>query len=484
MARFLHERDNELELALEDVFLLPGDWDGGSRREVSIAVSGVKGLSTPIISSNMAAVSGSRLVGTLARMGGLGVLHQDYTLRNLQIALSKVKNGPVEFEPALTVGPEEQAHTVAALIDKRAARMVVVVVGGKPIGIVNHTDLKMARDDHAPASSFMADKKIVVVNHGMSTVEMFDLLDEERIEAAPVVDPDTGELLGMVTKHDLVMRALVKPSLDAGGRLMVAATVGINGGSVERAQAAIEFGADVIVIDTAHGDQRKMREAIKAVRQAVGSEIPIVAGNVCTADGTRRLLDAGASIVKVNVGPGAMCTTRQETGVGRPTFSAVKACAEAARAQGGHVWADGAVRRGRDGALYSAAGADAFMVGTSFAGTYEAASRMEHDADGALYKVNYGMASRRAVTDRSTGVSAYEQAVRRCFQEGISDSRVYLQPGRDSVGRLVEDLLTGLMSSMTYVGARDLDAFYEKAVVGVQTASGFHEGTPHGKVRL
>ncbi|MBT6179048.1 MAG: GuaB1 family IMP dehydrogenase-related protein, partial [Deltaproteobacteria bacterium] len=199
--------------------------------------------------------------------------------------------------------------------------------------------------------------------------------------------------------------------------------------------------------------------------------------------GTRTLIEAGADIIKVNVGPGAMCTTRMQTGVGRPTFSSVRACADAARALGKHVWADGGVRHGRDVALYLAAGASRVMVGTTLAGTFESPGDIKEDKDGFLYKENYGMASARAVKFRTTGIDPFDQAKKSFFQEGISTSRIYLRPGLENVGAILVNFITGVQSAFTYIGVDNIDDFHQTAVIGVQTASGFGEGTPHGKVR-
>jgi IMP dehydrogenase len=305
---------------------------------------------------------------------------------------------------------------------------------------------------------------------------------EARVKAAPVVDQD-GKLCGILTRDDAVRLELLTPSLDAHGRLMVAAAVGISSDAPERALAMKELGVDVIVLDTAHGHQRRMIEAIEAVRKVVGDDYPLVAGNVCTAEGTRALIDAGADVVKVNVGPGAMCTTRMQTGVGRPTFTAAKACAEAARAMGKHIWADGGVRHPRDVALYLAAGAARVMIGTWLCGTWESPGDCREDADGHLYKENYGMASARAVSDRNAHMDAFEQAKKGFFREGISTSRIYLKEGQEGVGDILVDVITGTQSAFTYVGATSVDSFHEQAVIGVQTAAGFHEGTPHGRVR-
>jgi IMP dehydrogenase len=211
--------------------------------------------------------------------------------------------------------------------------------------------------------------------------------------------------------------------------------------------------------------------------------VPIVAGNVCTVEGTRELNAAGADVVKVNVGPGAMCTTRMQTGTGRPTFTSVQVCAREARRLGKHVWADGGVRHPRDVALYLAAGAARVMVGTWLAGTYESPGDVKEDRDGQPYKESYGMASARAVSDRNATLDAFERARRLYFREGVSTSRVYIREGQESVGAILVEILSGLQSAFTYAGATSCAAFHERAVVGVQTAAGYVEGTPHGAVR-
>jgi IMP dehydrogenase len=203
----------------------------------------------------------------------------------------------------------------------------------------------------------------------------------------------------------------------------------------------------------------------------------VVAGNVVTADGTRELIEAGADVVKVGVGPGAMCTTRMMTGVGRPQFSAVEECADAARELGKHVWADGGVRHPRDIALALAAGAANVMVGSWFAGTYESAGDV-HDDAGRLYKESFGMASARAVKARTSTQSGFERARAGLFEEGISSSRMYLDPARPGVEDLIDGIVAGVRSSCTYAGARTIDELHDRAVLGVQSSAGYEEGRP------
>ncbi|MBX4197641.1 IMP dehydrogenase, partial [Candidatus Saccharibacteria bacterium] len=194
------------------------------------------------------------------------------------------------------------------------------------------------------------------------------------------------------------------------------------------------------------------------------------------ATATQYLIEAGADIVKVGVGPGAMCTTRMMTGVGRPQFSAVLECAAAAKANGKHVWADGGIKHPRDVALALAAGASCGFIGTWFAGTHESAGDVLRDGRGRLYKENYGMASKRAVQNRNRGVGAYELAKRELFEEGTSTSRLYINAERPGVEDLIDQITAGLRSSMSYVGARNLEEFQEKAVIGIQSSAGYQEG--------
>jgi len=479
--RFLHpEYDQQLELSLEDVFLVPNRFDGGSRLDVDLTPVDFLGGSHPIVSANMNAVTGKRMAETMARYGGLGVLPQDMEPPTVERILRHLKGANPRHDTALVVTPDATLRDVQGILWKRSHGVVVVVEaeGGRVVGVVTTHDLKN-QDQYTPVAQLMS-RELVTLGADTSNREAFNVMERGRVRAAPVVDGD-GRVLGVLTRDDAVRLELLEPSLDPRGRLMVAAAVGISAGAAERASLLRELGVDVIVLDTAHGHQRRMLDAIRETRAALGPDVPLVAGNVCTAAGTRDLVEAGADIVKVNVGPGAMCTTRMQTGVGRPSFSAVRDCAAEARRLGRHVWADGGVREPRDVALYLAAGASRVMVGTLLAGTYESPGDIHEDKEGRRYKENWGMASGRAVNDRSGELDAFDRARKGFFREGISTSRIYLRPGRESVGAVMIEFLTGLRSAFTYVAADSLERFHEVAVVGVQTLGGFHEGTPHGK---
>jgi IMP dehydrogenase len=303
------------------------------------------------------------------------------------------------------------------------------------------------------------------------------------LEVALVVE--NAKLLGVMTRKHALRSTLYRPALDPDGRLMIGAAVGINGDVAVRAQALLDAGIDVLVVDTAHGHQERMLQFLKAVREVrdrladtQGHRVPLVAGNVVSTDGVNDLVSAGADVIKVGVGPGAMCTTRMMTGVGRPQFSAVVECAEAARAAGRSVWADGGVRHPRDVALALAAGSASVMIGSWFAGTFESTGNLMTDADGRMYKESYGMASARAVKMRTKDSTGFDRARAALFEEGISTGRMYLDPERPSIEDLIDSIVAGLRSSCSYAGASNLEEFHELAVVGVQANSGYEEGRP------
>ncbi|WP_437678376.1 GuaB1 family IMP dehydrogenase-related protein [Sorangium sp. So ce131] len=480
--RFLHpERDESLELALEDVFLTPGYFAGGSRLETDLRPTDFAGGSHPIVSANMNAVTGKRMAETMARFGGLGVLPQDMDLDTVERIVRHIKRADPRYDTPLSVSPRATLRDVHGIIRKRSHDMVVVVDDERrPIGIVTHADLRN-RDQYTPASALMS-SRLITIPVGTPNRAAFLLMEEARVKAVPVLDEE-GRLHGVLTRDDAVRLELLRPTLDGRGELMVAAAIGISAQAAQSAGRLREIGVSAIVLDTAHGHQRRMIEAVRAVRKVTGDATPLVAGNVCTAEGTRDLIEAGADIVKVNVGPGAMCTTRMQTGAGRPTFSSVLACAREAARHGKRVWADGGVRHPRDVALYLAAGASRVMVGTALAGTYESPGDVMEDREGLLYKENYGMASARAVGERTADLDPFERAKKAFFREGISTSRIYIREGRESVGAILIEMITGVQSACTYAGATNLDELHEKAVIGVQTPSGYGEGTPHGLER-
>ncbi|MFW6775018.1 GuaB1 family IMP dehydrogenase-related protein [Nocardioides sp. CPCC 205120] len=472
--RFLHDRAPAHDLTYDDVFMVPRHSTVTSRYDVDLATTDGTGATLPIVVANMTAVAGRRMAETVARRGGITVLPQDIPVDVVREVVADVKSRHLVFDTAIELRGDQTVGEALALIPKRSHRAAVVVEDGRPVGVV-------ASDDCVDVDRFtqvrdVMSSSLVTVPADADPREAFDLLDRARVRMAPAVDAD-GRLIGVLTRVGALRATLYTPATDDAGRLRVAAAVGVNGDVAGKAAALLDAGVDTLVVDTAHGDQGRMVEALRAVR-ALDPGVPVAAGNIVSAEGTRELLAAGADIVKVGVGPGAMCTTRMMTGVGRPQFSAVLECAEAARAEGGHVWADGGVRHPRDVALALAAGASSVMVGSWFAGTHESPGDLQVDADGRAYKVSFGMASARAVAHRTATASAYDRARKALYEEGISSSRMYVDPQRPGVEDLVDQICAGVRSACTYAGARSLAELHERAVVGVQSAAGYQEGRP------
>ncbi|MBS2964219.1 GuaB1 family IMP dehydrogenase-related protein [Actinocrinis puniceicyclus] len=472
--RFLNDSTPQHDLTYDDVFMVPARSDVGSRLGVDLRTPDGCGATIPLVVANMTAVAGRRMAETVARRGALAVIPQDIPIDVVVEVVDWVKARHTVYDTPITVRPTDTVGDLLNLLPKRAHGAAVVVERGRPVGVVTEADC--AAVDRFTQLSQVMSRDPLTLRDGIEPEEAFNRLSEGHHRLAPVVD-ERGLVTGLLTRQAALRATLYEPALDAGGRLRVSAAVGINGDAVGRAKALLDAGIDVLVVDTAHGHQEKMISVLSAVR-ALRPSVPVVAGNVVSAEGVRDLVAAGADIVKVGVGPGAMCTTRMMTGVGRPQFSAVLECAVEARKLGKHVWADGGVRHPRDVALALAAGASNVMVGSWFAGTYESPGDLQHDGEGRPYKVNFGMASARAVRLRTAEDSAFEQARKALFEEGISASRMYLDPQRPGVEDLLDSIVAGVRSACTYAGARSLDEFHDRAVIGVQSAAGYSEGKP------
>ncbi len=472
--RFLDGHRPGYDLTYNDVFIVPNRSEVASRFDVDLSATDGSGTTIPVVVANMTAVAGRRMAETVARRGGIVILPQDLPIPAVQQTVGFVKSRDLVLDTPVVLEPDDSVSDATALIHKRAHGVAVVVFEGRPIGLV--TESSCLGVDRFTRVRDVAVTDFVTAPVGAEPREIFDLLEHAPIDVAVVANAD-GTLAGVLTRTGAIRAGLYTPATDAHGRLRVGAAVGINGDVEARARSLAEAGVDVLVIDTAHGHQVKTLDAIDAVA-SLGLGLPLVAGNVVSAEGTRDLLRAGATIVKVGVGPGAMCTTRMMTGVGRPQFSAVLECASAARELGGHVWADGGIRHPRDVALAVAAGASNVMIGSWFAGTYESPGDLMRDRDDQPYKESYGMASKRAVVARSGAETAFDRARKALFEEGISTARMELDPARGGVEDLIDHITAGLRSTCTYVGAWTLAELHERAVVGVQSAAGFAEGHP------
>ena len=465
------------DLTYDDVFMVPSRSSVGSRTGVDLTTDDGSGTTIPLVVANMTAVAGKRMAETVARRGGIAIIPQDIPVDVVTDTVARVKEAHLVYDTPVTVKPHHTCGYALGLIPKRSHGAAVVVDPGTgaPIGMVDLGDVSGV-DRFTQVREVMS-AELATLPEGIDPREAFSRLRAARRRLAPVVDDD-GRLVGLLTRDGAVRSTIYGPATDADGRLRVGAALGMNGDPARRARELVDVGADVVVVDTAHGHQDRMIDAVAAVRSALPEGFPLVAGNVVSAAGVRDLVEAGASIVKVGVGPGAMCTTRMQTGVGRPQFSAVLECALQADALGARVWADGGVRHPRDVALALAAGASNVMIGSWFAGTHESPGDIQHDADGRPYKESFGMASARAVASRTEGEDAFDRARKALFEEGISAGRMYLDPARPGVEDLIDQIVSGVRSALTYAGADTLPAFRRRAIVGVQSASGFREGTP------
>ncbi len=472
--RFLNQNQPPFDLTYDDVFMVPRRSDVASRYDVDLSTSDGTGTTIPLVVSNMTAISGRRMAETVARRGGITVIPQDIPAPVVEDVVSWVKARHLVFDTAITLDPHQTVGDALALLPKRSHGAAVVLEDGRPVGVVTEDDC-LGVDRFSQVHQVMS-THLVTLPDTIEPRAAFDALEEARRRLAPVVDAE-GRLVGLLTRTAALRSTLYAPAVDDENRLRIAAAVGVNGDVAAKAKALLATGVDCLVVDTAHGHQDRMLDALAAVRR-LDPSVPVAAGNVVSAEGVRELVDGGADIIKVGVGPGAMCTTRMMTGVGRPQFSAVLECADAARGLGRHVWADGGVRHPRDVALALAAGASAVMIGSWFAGTHESPGDLHVDASGKAFKESFGMASARAVANRTSRETAFDRARKGLYEEGISSSRMYLDPVRPGVEDLIDQICAGVRSACTYAGARSLEEFRERALVGVQSAAGFHEGRP------
>lgn len=453
--QFLHAEDEPKELTYDDVFLMPQKTAVESRMEVDLTPYDKIGTTIPIIVANMNAVAGRRLAETVTRRGGMVVLPQDMPLEKIQRSLKYIKSRHPVFETPVVLPEDASVQTALNLINKRAHGAVMVVnQSNQPVGIFTEKDAGN-RDRFTPLKEVMSTDMITMPDTA-ELDEIFLEMKRRRVRIMPIIKGG-GELAGVLTEPGIVRSTIYKPAQNAQGQFLTAAALGINRQLEERAQQLLSLGVDIFVLDTAHGHQQRMLEAIRLVRSLIGPNRQLAAGNVISETATEDFLNAGANIVKVGVGPGAMCTTRMMTAMGRPQFTAVLKCAAVARRLGGHVWADGNIKRPRDAVLAIAAGAAAAFFASWFAGTYESAADLKQDEHGRYYKENFGMASNRAVVDRTREEDQLVSARKQYFQEGISSARLYLKPGEESAEDVIDLVSAGIRSACSYANARNLE---------------------------
>src|SRR3989344_5987276 len=469
-------------LTFDDVLLLPRRSAVFSRKDVNTRtlLSRHLSLNIPLISANMDTVTESGMARAMARLGGIGIIHRFLSIERQVEEVRKVKRAEnVIIEDPFTVSPDITLGEAKSFMRREGTSGVLVVKmkGGKKqlVGILTRRDLLFETDDRQKVSSLMS-KKLVTARPDVTLEKAKNILHDYRIEKLPLTTKD-GYLVGLITLKDIVER-MQNPtsSKDKKGRLMVGAAVGVKEDTLERTDALLKAGADVIVIDVAHGHNSRAIETTKLLCKTFGSKIEIVAGNIATPEAARDLVKAGADGVKVGIGPGAACTTRIVTGVGVPQLSAIMDVAKEAEKLGIPFIADGGIKNSGDLSKALAAGADTAMIGNLLAGTKESPGEYVLER-GVAYKYYRGMASYEASTEKTRidGVGGAGDGFFRS-PEGAS-GRV---PYRGEVSMVVTDLVAGLRSSMSYLGAKTLKEFKKNAEFIRMTDAGRTESGPHG----
>ena len=470
--------ENE-ELTYQDVFLFQNYFDGYSRSEVDIQPKYNFWTQLPIVSANMNAVTGKRMAETIARYWWLGVLPQDMNIDTLQEIINHIKSASIKYDTPITVKASNTIRDAMWIIHKRSHNRVVMINDkDEPIWIFSENDMKNL--DQFSLLWNLKTKKLITAQDWVSNKDAYNLMDENWISSLPIVNKE-NKLIWILTKKDCIRHDIYKPTLNKDWKLNVAVAVGIHW--FDKIEVLYNMWINIFVLDTAHGYQKSMIEWIKKFRETYGNEAIVIAWNVITPEATKALIEAWANWVKVWIGPWAMCTTRMQTWVWRPQFTAVYKCALEAKKLWGFVWADWWIKEPRDVALALAAWANHVMLWTTFAWTYESTWDIKYDEDWLMYKENYGMASKKAVELRNQKRDNFEIEKRWMYREWISKSKIYLREWLESVWDIIDTFTTWLRSSMSYVWASNLEEFYKKAVIWVQTNAWYIEGTPHWRIR-
>ncbi|MDO8753891.1 MAG: IMP dehydrogenase [Anaerolineales bacterium] len=465
-------------LTYDDVLLVPQYSAVDSRRILSTQtrLTNQITLQIPIVSANMDVVTESEMAIAMAREGGIGIIHRFLPIAEQARQIERVKKAEsfiVENPITMTL-----AHTVGDLnkivADTGTGGILILDDDGKLVGIVTTRDLLFEDDDGRPLREIMQ-KKVISAPPGISLKDAKKMLHEHRIEKLPLVDND-GRIAGLVTLKDIMkITQYPKATKDSRGRLIVGAAVGVRDHEMRRVESALQAGADCIVVDIAHGDSQLEIDMIKNIRRHF-PKAQIIGGNVATADGTKRLIDAGADAVKVGVGPGSICITRIVAGSGVPQLTAVIECAKAAEPAGIPIIADGGIRQPGDLAKAIAAGAQTAMIGSLLAGTDESPGLMM-TRKGHRYKASRGMASREANIDRNLneGNDLTQEELDEYVAEGVEAAVPYRGRARE----VLTQLIGGLQSGMSYSGATSLEDFRKKAIFVKITGAGLRESGPH-----
>lgn len=462
-------------LTFDDVLLVPRKSEVfGKQIDISTDLgSGLK-LNIPFLSSAMDTVTESALAIALAREGGVGIIHKNMSIAQQAEEVDRVKrseSGVITNPFSLT--PEHHVYDAEELMGKYRISGVPIVNGdNKLVGIITNRDLRFVHDYSIKIKEVMTKDNLVTAPVGTTLQQAEVLLQKHKIEKLPLVD-ENNELKGLITIKD-IEKAIQFPNAakDKHGRLMAGAAVGVSKDVMERVAALVEAGVDLIVVDSAHGHHINILETVKKIRKQYPN-LPIVAGNVATGEGTRDLIKAGASIVKVGIGPGSICTTRIIAGIGVPQITAIYDCATVAREYNVPIIADGGIKYSGDITKAIAAGANAVMLGSLFAGTEESPGESEI-FQGRRFKVYRGMGSLGAMKEGSKD-RYFQENESKLVPEGIEGRVPYKGPLAD----IVYQLVGGLRSGMGYCGARNIQELINDSYFVRITGAGLRESHPH-----
>lgn len=463
-------------LTFDDVLLQPGYADFlPANADVSTRFTRELELRIPFVSSAMDTVTEWRTAVTMAREGGIGILHKNMSPAHQALEVTKVKRAETGMivDP-VTVGPSESLHDALELMRRHEISGLPVVEGDRPVGILTSRDVRFEQNLNQKVAQLMT-KELVTVTPGVEQGKARELLHKHRIEKLLVVG-DAGELVGLITIKDLMQADRYPDAIkDSLGRLCVGAALGVGPDRDKRTEALVQAGADVLVIDTAHGHTKGVIDAVRETK-ATYPDVQVVAGNVATAEATKALIDAGADAVKVGMGPGSICTTRVVAGIGVPQVTAVMDCARVGREHGVPIIADGGVKYSGDAVKAIAAGANSVMIGSLFAGTDEAPGELVL-YQGRTYKSYRGMGSLGAMRQGSS--DRYAQAdvsdVGKLVPEGI-EGRV---PYRGALSTVVYQLVGGLRAGMGYTGCPSIPDLQRNAKFVRISNAGLQESHVH-----
>ncbi len=461
-------------LTFDDVLLIPAASDVlPSTVDLSTVLApGIK-LNIPLVSAAMDTVTESKLAIAMAREGGVGIIHKNMSIEEQASQVDKVKRSEhgVITDPFFLT-PNEPVKAAVALMEKYRISGVPITENGKLVGILTNRDLRFETDFEQPICNVMTKEHLVTAPEGTSLAEAQKILGRHRIEKLPIVDKD-GNLKGLITIKD-IEKAIQYPNSakDKNGRLLAGAAIGDSADVLDRVAALVAAKVDIVVLDSAHGHNSRIIKAVSKVKKAF-PDLPLVAGNVVTAAATKALIDAGADVVKVGMGPGSICTTRIVAGIGMPQLTAVMDCAEQADKMGKKVIADGGIKYSGDIVKAIGAGGAAVMIGSLFAGTTESPGELEI-YQGRSFKTYRGMGSLPAMAQG--GKDRYFQSNNKKFvPEGV-EGRV---PYRGALADIIYQLMGGLRAGMGYTGMHNIDELRTKAQFVKMTSASLTESHPH-----